>query len=48
MNVDLDAVVCGPDRISQAHQPNECISVSSLVECEAFLYCLISNLTDAK
>lgn len=33
----LDTIVCGPGTISQAHQPNECVSVSALKECEDLL-----------
>ncbi len=43
----LDTIVCGPGTISQAHQPNECISVSALNECEDLLICLVSHLAAA-
>lgn len=45
LNAGLDAIVCGPGSILQAHQPNECVSVSALKECEDFLYRLVSNVT---
>ena len=40
----LDTIVCGPGTISQAHQPNECISARAWRECEDFLTRLIVNL----
>lgn len=40
----LDTIVCGPGTISQAHQPNECISLSALKECEDLLHRCVSHL----
>ncbi|HKQ94497.1 MAG TPA: acetylornithine deacetylase [Aestuariivirgaceae bacterium] len=33
----MDAVICGPGSIDQAHKPNEFIAVSELQACDAFL-----------
>lgn len=40
--IGLDAVVCGPGSIDQAHKPDEYIEVSQLAEGEAFLRRLIA------
>ena len=37
----LDTIVCGPGSISQAHQPNEFISVRALKDCSELLRCLV-------
>lgn len=39
------AVVCGPGNISQAHQPNEYISVKQFESGETFIKGLVSSLT---
>jgi acetylornithine deacetylase len=33
----IPAIICGPGRIAQAHQPNEWVSVEQLARCEAFM-----------
>ena len=40
--IGIDAVVCGPGSIEQAHQPDEFIELSQLAEGEAFLRRLIA------
>jgi len=40
--IGIDAVVCGPGSIEQAHQPDEYIELSQLAEGEAFLRRLIA------
>jgi acetylornithine deacetylase len=40
--IDVDAVVCGPGSIEQAHLPDEFIELSQLAEGEAFLRRLIT------
>lgn len=40
--IDIDAIVCGPGSIEQAHQPDEFIEPSQLAEGEAFLRRLIA------
>jgi acetylornithine deacetylase len=40
--IGLDAVVCGPGSIEQAHKPDEYIELSQLAEGEAFLRRLIA------
>lgn len=35
--IDIAAVICGPGRIEQAHQPNEWVAVEQLALCEAFM-----------
>jgi acetylornithine deacetylase len=40
--IGIDAVVCGPGSIEQAHQPDEFIELSQLSEGEAFLRRLIA------
>ena len=35
--IGIDAIVCGPGSIEQAHQPDEFIELSQLAEGEAFL-----------
>ena len=34
----IDAVICGPGSIDQAHQANEYVEVRQLEECAAFLH----------
>jgi len=41
----IPTVICGPGSIQQAHQPNEFVAVSQLVECEAFMRRLLQRLT---
>jgi acetylornithine deacetylase len=36
-NAGIPTVVCGPGSISQAHQPDEYVSLEQLVRCEAFM-----------
>jgi acetylornithine deacetylase len=36
-NANIPAVLCGPGRIEQAHQPNEWVSLDQLARCEAFM-----------
>jgi acetylornithine deacetylase len=40
----IPAVVCGPGSIAQAHQPDEFVAVSQLVECSEFLRKLATRL----
>ena len=40
--IGIDAVVCGPGSIEQAHQPDEFIELTQLAEGEAFLRRLIA------
>ncbi|WP_298855865.1 acetylornithine deacetylase [uncultured Ruegeria sp.] len=47
LDAGLDTIVCGPGTISQAHQPNECVSVSALNECKDLLRRLTSQLAAA-
>jgi len=44
--IGIDAVVCGPGSIEQAHQPDEFIELSQLAEGEAFLRRLIAWAAD--
>jgi len=41
----LPAVVCGPGRIDQAHQPDEYIEISELAACVAFMRGLAQELS---
>jgi acetylornithine deacetylase len=43
----IAAVVCGPGRIAQAHQPDEWIAVGQLAQCEAFMHALVQRLAVA-
>src|SRR5258706_14389141 len=36
-DIGIDAIVCGPGSIEQAHQPDEFIELSQFAEGEAFL-----------
>jgi acetylornithine deacetylase len=36
-NAGIPTVVCGPGSISQAHQPDEYVSLEQLARCEAFM-----------
>ncbi len=36
-HMDISCVVCGPGSIEQAHKPNEYISHTQLIECDAFM-----------
>jgi acetylornithine deacetylase len=40
--IGIDAIVCGPGSIEQAHQPDEFIELSQIAEGEAFLRRLIA------
>ncbi len=33
----IPAIICGPGRIAQAHQPNEWVTLEQLAQCEAFM-----------
>lgn len=37
----VDAVVCGPGDIAQAHTPNEWIELAQIEECERFMLRLL-------
>ena len=41
----MDAVVCGPGDIAQAHGPNEYVELAQLAACEAMLERLIAHLS---
>jgi len=36
-NSGIPAIICGPGRIAQAHQPNEWVTLEQLARCEAFM-----------
>ncbi len=38
----IPTVVCGPGSITQAHQPDEYVSLEQLARCEAFMHGLVS------
>jgi acetylornithine deacetylase len=40
-DLGIEAVVCGPGHIAQAHQPDEFIAVDQIARCEAFIDRLI-------
>jgi len=42
-NAGIPTVVCGPGSITQAHQPDEFVSLEQLARCEAFLQGLAST-----
>jgi len=44
-NAGIDAVVCGPGDIAQAHAANEYIELDQIVACEQFVDALLSSLT---
>lgn len=41
----ISTVVCGPGSISQAHQPDEFVSLEQLARCEAFMRGLVATQT---
>jgi acetylornithine deacetylase len=44
-NAGIDAVVCGPGDIAQAHAADEYIELDQIVACEQFLEALLTHLT---
>lgn len=44
-NVGIDAVVCGPGDIAQAHGPDEYVELDQILACERFLDALLAHLT---
>ncbi len=42
-NAGIPTVVCGPGFITQAHQPDEFVSLDQLARCEAFMQGLASS-----
>lgn len=44
-NAGIDAVVCGPGDIAQAHAADEYIELDQIVACEQFIDALITRLT---
>lgn len=44
-NLGMQAIVCGPGDINQAHKPDEFIALSELDDCEKFLKQTIHNAT---
>lgn len=42
--IGVPTIVCGPGRIAIAHQPDECVEIEQLGQCEAFLDTLIARL----
>ena len=44
-NAGIDAVVCGPGDIAQAHAANEYIELDQIVACEQFVDALLTSLT---
>ena len=42
--IGIEAVICGPGHIEQAHQPNEWVTVDQLALCEAFMRRLADRL----
>jgi acetylornithine deacetylase len=40
----IDAVLCGPGSIEQAHKPDEYIALDQILDCERFLGRLIAEL----
>ena len=39
----IPTVVCGPGSITQAHQPDEFVSLEQLARCEAFVRALAAT-----
>lgn len=44
-NIGVPSVVCGPGSISQAHQPDEYVTLQQLAECEGFVRRLVEKLS---
>lgn len=42
--IGVPTIVCGPGRIAVAHQPDECVEIEQLAQCDAFLDTLIARL----
>ena len=47
-NLGMQAIVCGPGNIDQAHKPDEYIEVSQLSACESFLKQLLDRATQQR
>ena len=43
-NSGIPAIICGPGRIAQAHQPNEWVTLEQLAQCEAFMRRLVDRV----
>ena len=41
----VDAIVCGPGDIAQAHTPNEWVTIDQLLACEEYFEALRANMT---
>lgn len=41
----IPTVICGPGSMQQAHRPNEFVSISQVMACEAFMAKLANNLS---
>jgi acetylornithine deacetylase len=42
--IGIPTIICGPGRIAVAHQPDECVEIEQLAQCERFLDTLINRL----
>ena len=42
-NAGIPTVVCGPGSITQAHQPDEYVTLEQLARCEAFMHGLAAS-----
>ena len=42
--IGIPTIICGPGRIAVAHQPDECVEIEQLAQCEKFLDTLIDRL----
>jgi acetylornithine deacetylase len=36
-NIGIPTVICGPGGISEAHRPNEYVTLEQLAQCETFM-----------